>query len=141
MNNFYRYTKYCICCFTLFAILKCSTFSPKIPISNTLEIALAKNYDKYVELLNKSINNDTIALTEFLKIDNIYDAAGYDHGYIIIQILENVGDSNFANAVKKLDAKEMQNLKQYFEVGFDAKNTLQEEYKFKYPTTFKLLPM
>ena len=46
---------------------------PKIPISNTLEIALGKRYSEYVNLLNKATKKDTIALLQFLKINYIND--------------------------------------------------------------------
>ncbi|HET6226473.1 MAG TPA: hypothetical protein VFF27_09360 [Bacteroidia bacterium] len=67
--------------FILICILLCSCKEqPLIPVSNTLEIALGDKYPDYVSDLNKAYGKDSVALLEFLKIDDIYDAAGYDHG-------------------------------------------------------------
>ena len=48
-------------------ILGCKE-KPKLPISNTLEIALGKRYSVYVKNLNKAFEKDSTELLIFLKI-------------------------------------------------------------------------
>lgn len=86
-------------------ILGCILFysyheQPKIPVSNTLEIALGNRYSGYIGTLNKTFERDTTALLEFLKIDYIYDAAGYDHGFILFQLMKTYGNKDFAHALQ-----------------------------------------
>lgn len=120
-------------------ITGCSNHTPEIPISNSLEIALGNNYNSYVDLLNRSVSNDTVALLKFIKIDNINDAAGYDHGYILYKLLETIGDNNFSSALKKLSPQEKINFVNYFEVGVDANDSLMSQYKIKYPLSYDLI--
>ena len=97
---------------------------PAVPISNTLEIALDSNLTNYVELLNSSFKGDTLSLSEFLKIDYIYGAASYDHGEIVLQVLEKLGDEKFNNTVLTLSNKQQTNLKMYILTGMDRNDSL-----------------
>ena len=63
---------------------------PKIPISDTLEQGLDGHYIQYVSLLNRAYDNDTAALNNFLKIDYVWDAASYDHGGIVVELMLNL---------------------------------------------------
>lgn len=115
---------------------------PKIPISNTLEIALDNHskYSEYVRTLNKAFEKDSTALLNFFKIDYIYDAAGYDHGYIIFQLLKIYGDKKFANILQKATKKDLIYVSQYFEGGIDSNSDSQnDEIKIRYPISSKIL--
>lgn len=115
------------------------TPTPEIPISNTLEIALGDRYSVYVDLLNKAVSKDTAALHRFLEIDNIYDAAGYDHGWVLIQLMKKNGDKDFAKALLKLNKSQLNNLKQYFEVGTDGGGMSNDTLFKMYPNSFNQL--
>lgn len=117
----------------------CSNHTPQVPVSNNLEIALGDNYDSYVNLLNKSVKCDTVALVKFMKINNLNDAAGYDHGYILYKLLEIVGDKKFSSTLKELTPKETRNLANYFDVGIDANDRLLTEFQMKYPLSYKCI--
>lgn len=115
---------------------------PKIPISNTLEIALdnQSKYSEYVKILNKAYEKDSTALLNFFKIDYIYDAAAYDHGYIIFQLLKIYGDKKFANILQMATKKDLSNVIQYFDGGIDSNSDIQnDEIKISYPISSKIL--
>ncbi len=93
---------------------------PIVPISNTLEIALDRKYAQYVCKLNKAYSHDSTALVDFLKINYLYDAAGYDHGYVLFQLLKHCGDNEFVSTLDKLSQNQLSVVSQYFEVGLDS---------------------
>jgi hypothetical protein len=121
----------------IFIVFNSCTSKPLIPISDTLETSLHENYSNYVLLLNKSINGDTTALNEFLIINNIYDVAGYDHGWVLIELMKKLGDKQFSNGIAKLNSKQFSNLKEYFRVGLDE-NSQTLKLSKSYPITFNL---
>jgi hypothetical protein len=112
---------------------------PRIALSNTLEISLRDKYPSYVNLLNKSLDSDTAALLDFFKINQIYDAAGYDHGYILIQLMKKVGDKEYASILQKLDKNELSSVLQYFEVGIDGNERVEVEIENFFPITSKII--
>jgi hypothetical protein len=122
----------------LIILLISCTPKPVIPISNTLEIGLNNRYSNYVRLLNKSVKGDTVALTEFLIINNIYDAAAYDHGWVLIELMKKLGDKTFSNALSKMNRMQINNLNTYFRGGLDSNNEANKLPK-QYPISFKLL--
>ena len=127
-----------------FGLLLCVLFSmckpsPEIPISDTLEISLRNRYSKYVSLLNKALERDTSALKEFLKIDNIYDAAGYDHGWVLIELMKKIGDEKFSNSMATLTVQQKNNIKEYFEVGMQGMDRFNDTLIKTYPKTSELL--
>ena len=86
------------------------------------------------------MDKDTAALKELLLIDNIGDAAGYEHGDILIQLLENLGDDLYSIVLSTVPTNQKNNLQAYFMVGMDIR---KKEYCFridkKYPKTFSEL--
>ena len=118
------------------------TEQPKIPISNTLEIALDNHskYSEYIRTLNKAVDKDSTALLNFFKIDYINDAAGYDHGFILVQLMKIYGDKKFSDILQMTNDQDLRKVRQYFEVGIDAKsNSEKNEMKISYPISSKIL--
>jgi len=111
---------------------------PVIPISDTLEIGLGKRYSEYVTLLNKAADKDNKALVQLLTFKNIEDGAGYDHGWVLIELIKKVGDEEFSIALLKLNNEELERVRSYFNAGYDVyKNT--DNLPKEYPLTFKVL--
>jgi len=119
--------------FITFIILVGCVEHSQLPISNTLELALGNKHSQYVKQLNKSCHHDNSALVDFLKINYISDAAGYDHGFIIHQLMKQCGDTEFLSALEKLTDKELDIVHQYLEVGVDANEKYRQEVKNNYP--------
>ena len=96
---------------TITLFLSCN--KNKLSIPNTLEENLKNKseYRQYVHLVNKSLKKDTLALKEIMLISNIYDGAGYEHGYILIGIMERIGDHDFNKALLRLNNPQKENVK------------------------------
>ncbi len=133
MNNKHFFVLLVSCIF-----LSCNP-KPKIPISETLKIALNGKYSNYVLLLNKSINNDSLALHQFVRIDYIEDAAGYDHGSVLVHLMEKIGDANYSKTLKSMSKIELNNIKNYFMVGIQGVGNSNDTLFRKFPTTFNYL--
>lgn len=114
---------------------------PKLPVSNNLEIALGNKYSNYVNELNKAFQKDTTALIKFLEISYINDAAGYDHGFILFQLMKENGDKNFAYALTRITYKDLNIVRQYFEVGIDANDKHRDEIKIHFPLSSEILQL
>ncbi len=129
--------KYYLIALVLIMILSCTQKSI-IPISNTLEIGLGKEYLDYVELLNKAAEKDTSALRQFISIDYLYNGAGYDHGWVLLELMKIIGDKDFTKAIKSLNKKQFNILFEYIEAGLDC-HTEKKQLFNQYPQTFKTL--
>jgi hypothetical protein len=109
---------------------------PQIPLSDNLKTALGNKYSGYVGMLNKSIKGDTVNMHSFLEIDYIGDGGGYDHGWVLVQLLKKVGDAKFVNVLHSLDKKKLLNVKEYFNVGIDNGGKKNKILFNDYPNTF-----
>lgn len=93
---------------------------PCIPVSENLEIYLGFDYPNYVDLLNQSCKKDTASMIKFLKTNSIEGADGYDHGSVLCDLMEKVGDEFVLSSLKKLSNAEIKNLIGYLSVGLDG---------------------
>ena len=128
------------------AVFFSSCNTNKISIPNTLETDLRNksNYRYYCQLVNKSIQGDTLALKEIMLISDIYDGAGYEHGCIMIEIMKAIGDNQFNKGLNRLSDSQKENVKQYIDVGIDFLSlTTQERNNMakKNPMTYKTLQL
>lgn len=126
-------------CFVVVAFLCVACVHPALIIPDNLETHLrySSSYHHYIKLVNQAMDKDTTALKELLLIDNIGDGAGYEHGDILIQLLENLGDDFYSNVLSTVPTNQKKILQEYFFVGMDIR---KKEYCFridkKYPKTF-----
>ncbi len=72
-----------------------------------------------MQLLNRAYDNDTVALRTFLAIDWMDDAAGYNHAFMVSNILEQKNDATLLPILKTMDVTEMVSLKSYLQVAID----------------------
>ena len=120
-------------------LIGCSA-KPKIPISESLELALDTTYPKYVALLNSSADKDPKSLKGFLEIDYIGGTAGYDHGWMIIQLMRQWGDKDFSSILETTTKSKQLTIKNYIEVGAQGSNMRMMDSLMKdFPRSFKLL--
>lgn len=115
-----------------------------LQIPNTLEIALQQNneYCLYVSLLKKSLHSDTASLHKFLNIDNIYDAASYEHGSMLLFLLNKIGDNNFSTPICTMSNDRISNLRAYIIAGLDSSSEHDSDnFRAYYPETFRCLLM
>lgn len=114
-----------------------------IPLTDNIQSAFTNShdYDSYVEKLNKSYKGDTTALSEFLEIDIFEDAAVYDHGMILCELMRINGDRNFANELKKKDSLKLITVSKYIKAGIDLYGDPKTPINLQFPESSKLLKM
>jgi hypothetical protein len=112
---------------------------PAIPISDNLKIALGNKYPGYIETLNKATKGDTLNIRRVLEIDYIGGGGGYDHGWLLVQLMKKIGDEKFVSILHSFDKMKLENVKHYFEVGIDNGEKKNEILFNDYPNTFKYL--
>lgn len=115
-----------------------------MPISDTLATTLKdkSRYKEYVCWCYSALLGDTSALKKIMLIDNLYDGPGYDHGYMLIFIMEQLGDEEFSQGLIKLNESQKNNVREYFNAGLDMlKNQYRDSLEIKYPRTFKTLQL
>lgn len=115
------------------ALGACNQLPDSIRVSENLLSSLSPDEATYLPLLSKAAKGDSIALVNFIKINSIEDATGYEHGFVIFQLMKEVGDVRFSKALSKLDASELRNISNYLEVGLDndQANTALYEKNFR----------
>lgn len=114
------------------ALCACNQQPKSIVVSEDLLRSTGPYKSAYLPLLTKAADGDSVALIDFLRINGIEDASGYEHGFVIVQLLKLTGDARFAKALGKLNASELRNVSTYLEVGLDndKENTALYEKKF-----------
>ena len=126
----------------LFFLLVLPTISctqrPKIPLTDNLEFALGSKYSDYVKNLNNAYKGNETALKEFFNYTGFYDGSGYDHGWVLIELMRKVGDSKFSIALKEMDKKRLEDLHDYFMAGLDM-HSMTISLPHQYPKTFEVL--
>jgi len=93
---------------------------------------------EYNYVYKKSLDGDSHNVIKFLKINNIYDAKGYDHGENLVSLIEILGDSTFCAYVNRLKKEDLNNLNNYIGVTENiGSNPIKISSKF--PLTYKAL--
>lgn len=74
--------------------------------------------DSYCDLLDKAISLDKEAI---IKISNykISDAAGYDHGYVLIRLIEKIGEEKYLKALEGASIEEKTSIESYLWAGLE----------------------
>lgn len=99
-----------------------------IKISELIKVATD---EPYCDLVKLSLENDVTALKKISRL-NIRDGAGYEHGYIMIQIIENIGEKKYTNAIKDFSTTEKKDIYSYLQVGLEyGGNKLYRDKKVK----------
>lgn len=114
-----------------------------VDIPESIEIALYNQrgtYREYRNIVQNACKNSKAHLLALQKVDYLYDATGYDHGCVLLNVMKSVGDERFSNEIMLLSSAEQQNLRNYIEAGADSYHEQEYESLLKnYPRTFNLL--
>ena len=89
-----------------------------IEVSELLLVVSEEQNIDYCKLLNEATkgNESSIKKIALLKID---DAAGYDHGAVIVDLIEVIGEDKFIESIKTINHSEKKRIKGYLEVGIE----------------------
>lgn len=116
------------------------TPEPMVETTENIEIALGSRYSTYVKMLNSAAKGDTIALNQFICSWDFSDGVVYDHGWVLIQLIEKVGDESYARSLKSLNKKELENVKGYIEAGIDM-YVETDSLLHEHPKSFRILKL
>jgi hypothetical protein len=97
-----------------------------IYVSELLLISAEQKYS-YSNLVEKSLKKDISSLKKISTL-MISDAAGYDHGTVLVGIITSIGEKEYIKLVGTLTNEEKRNLISYLEVGIEYGD---EQYKGK----------
>ncbi len=87
-------------------------------ISNYLiDYSEERNYN-YCELVNQSLENDSYSIRS-LSLLEFYDGMTYEHGAVIIEIINKIGEEKYLKALNNISPDEKVKLKSYLHAGFD----------------------
>ncbi len=120
--------------FILSLLISCDNYVTVdgIQISNHLcEIAEERYGVEYAVLLEKSLANDKNSIREYasLSFDGAY---GYEHGEIVVKLINRVGSEKFISAIDNIDEAGRNFLITSIQVGLEyGKTTEYERYTAK----------
>lgn len=110
--------------------LKKSCFNIEgVTVTDLLYRSAAKRSYPLCSLIERGIEKDVKALKE-LALLQIYDAASYDHGILLVDVIHKVGDSVFLDAIKNIGSEEKEKVRAYLFAGL--------EYGKRYPESSQL---
>ena len=105
-----------------------------IVVSELLISASEKQNVNYSKLLRKATKGDVKSIKQ-LTLLSFYDASGYDHGSVIVDLIEIIGEDKFIQSLSQINYEQKQNVKAYIEVGLEYGNnqniqtkTIEEAY-------------
>ena len=89
-------------------------------------------------MLEYAVKGNKEILNDFLELE-IYDSAGYDHGLVLIKLIEHIGETKFLELTKSLSNKSKSMNLNYLEAGilYGSKNQSIDSLAVKFPTLIK----
>lgn len=82
----------------------------------------------YCELIDKSLDNNVNSIREFSLL-NFSDGMTYEHGVVILEIINKVGENQFLKAIDNISVTEKMKIKAYLDAGFDLSENPRFENK------------
>ncbi|WP_158237253.1 hypothetical protein [Aquimarina sp. MAR_2010_214] len=74
--------------------------------------------DSYCDILNKAIELDKEAIIKISTIE-VSDAAGYDHGYVLIRLIEKIGEQEYLKALENVSTEQKKSIESYLWAGLE----------------------
>ena len=92
-----------------------------IYVSESLLIVSEEQGIDYCKLLSKAVNGDDVSIMQ-LSILKIYESPGYDHGAVIVDLIERIGEDKFIHSLKIVSAEQKNLVKWCIEAGIEYGN-------------------
>ncbi len=116
--------KFIFLVFVLSYLFSCSERCPSVRDFNVGEILLisaeSKSYS-YCDLLENSVekDHDAILKISLLEFDG---SVGYDHGYVLVKLIDTIGENEYIKATQNISNKEKGLIKDYLDAGLEYGN-------------------
>lgn len=99
---------------------KCTSIDD-IEVSELLLISSNKQDYNYCALLEKAVKEDSRSIKE-LSLLQFYDAVGYDHGSVIVDLILLIGEMKYIDAIRDITPNDKLVIKAYIDVGLEYGN-------------------
>lgn len=112
-----------------------------IEISEVLLVHTRDRGIDYCEILSTATKGDEESIRELLLLE-IYDAAGYDHGIVIVDLIKIVGEDKIIRAIEVMNCKQKTSITSYIEAGLqygNNPNSAKQELNDIFPDVYNSL--
>ena len=92
-----------------------------IEVSELLIISANNQHVNYRKLLRESTEGNAKSTKE-LALLKFYDASGYDHGAVIVDLIDLIGEDKFIQSLSMINKKQKKDIEGYIEVGLEYGN-------------------
>jgi hypothetical protein len=99
-----------------------------IYVSEILVISAERLGYNYCELLENSLDGDTTAMNTLLTLE-IMDAPSYDHGSVIVDLIQIIGEDNFIKYLKRLNPQKQVEVSGLILVGLEYGSNIKATNK------------
>lgn len=80
-----------------------------------LTVSSEKSYN-YCSSLENAIKGNKNSVKELALLE-FNDSSGYDHGTVLVELVEKIGEKKFINAISLIHSKDKNKILEYLEVG------------------------
>lgn len=89
-----------------------------IEVSELLLVVSEEQNIDYCKLLNEATNGNESSIKEIALL-KIYDGAAYDHGAVLVDLIEKIGEDKFIQSIRTINNIEKKWIKGYLETGIE----------------------
>ena len=93
----------------------------EIEVSELLLSVSKEQHINYCKLLNEATKGDVTSIKQLVLL-RFYDASGYDHGSVIVDLIKIIGEDKFIKSLATINKEEKQIVKGYLVVGLEYRN-------------------
>lgn len=112
-----------------------------IHVSELLLVVANEQNTDYCKMLRKAIEGDIPSIRQLTLLD-ISDGASYDHGAVIVDLIELVGEDIFVQALESISTKQKEQIKSFIKAGLEyGRHTEWNSQMFEnvFPKTYAFL--
>lgn len=89
-----------------------------IEVSELLLVVSEEQNIDYCKLLNEATKGNESSIKEIALLD-FSDGAAYDHGAVLVDLIEKIGEEKFVQSIKTINDREKKWIKGFLEVGIE----------------------
>jgi hypothetical protein len=116
-------------CFFIFSSCEEHCQLDGIVVSSSIILTTREMHVNYCLLLRKSLKKDYMSINQMIKLNIGGGGTGYDHGIVLIELIDRIGEQIIINSADNFNEKDKENFKIYLEVGLEY--TSNKKYKEK----------
>lgn len=122
-------------CINLIPSCKDSCNIRGIEVSELLSVSAKEKHINYCALLKTALDNNKEAVKE-LSLLEFYDAAGYDHGSVLVDLILLIGEEKYIESISTFNPNQKKLVKSYIEVGLlygENQNLVGKNFENSFP--------